>query len=188
MANYSQWTDKELVIACRKGDEGAWDTLVSRYERLVYTVPLRYGLTMGEADDVFQSVWLLLLNHLADLRQPERVSAWLVTTARRECWDRRRGADFERSMTMDPDSYTFTEQIEEQTTEDIIAQYERYVGIRRALARLDEACRRLLWHLYFDTSDNSYADVSARLDMPLGSIGPKRARCLKKLRQLLEEH
>lgn len=84
MPELTQPSAAQLIAACQAGDDAAWDALVVRYERLVYTIPLRYGLTAAEADDVFQTVWLKLLQHLPTLRQPDRVAAWLVTTARRE--------------------------------------------------------------------------------------------------------
>ncbi len=74
MTDYEGMTDEQLVVACRSGDEIAWETVISRYERLVYTIPARYGLTPAEIDDVFQSVWLSLLKNLDRLREPDRIS------------------------------------------------------------------------------------------------------------------
>lgn len=185
MTEYSELPDEELVVACRTGDNDAWDALVERYERLVYTIPARYGLTPSEIDDVFQSVWLSLLKNLEKLREPDRVSAWLVTTARRECWERRRGADYERTVTTDLDTLLMDREGNELPPEEVVATYRQYQTLEQGMENLGDRCRRLLQLLYYDTSVPSYADVAEILDMPIGSIGPMRARCLKKLRGIL---
>lgn len=185
MTEYSELPDEELVVACRSGDNNAWDVLVERYERLVYTVPSRYGLTPTEIDDVFQSVWLSLLKNLEKLREPDRVSAWLVTTARRECWERRRGADYERSVTTDLDTLLLDREGNELPPEEVVVAYRQYQTLHQGMENLGDRCRRLLQLLYYDASVPSYADVAEKLDMPIGSIGPMRARCLKKLRGIL---
>lgn len=185
MTDYSQATDEELIEACRSGDGQAWDALVERYQRLVYTIPSRYGLTPAEIDDVFQSTWLSLLRNLKSLREPGRVSAWLVTTARRECWERRRGSDYERTVSTDLDSVVLDREVDEPTPEDIVSQFREHQVLREAIKRLGQRCQDLLWLLYFDSEIPSYADVAEKLNTPIGSIGPMRARCLKKLRGLM---
>lgn len=188
MRNYESWSDARLIEACRGKDAGAWEALVSRYERLVYTIPIRYGLSGTEADDVFQSVWVALLDHLPKLRQPERVSAWLVTTARRECWDRRRGAAYERTRTVASDEMPEPDArwVEDLSPEEIVMRYEEHRTLQSALQQLEERCRRLLHYLYDDRAQPTYAEIAVRLKMAVGSIGPTRARCLEKLRDLLE--
>ncbi len=185
MTEYSNYPDEQLIAACRSGDEKAWDALVERYERLVYTVPARYGLTQSEIDDVFQSVWLSLLKNMNKLREPDRVSAWLVTTARRECWERRRGADYERTVTSDLDTLLTDRAGEELPPEDVVVTFRQYETLRGAMSTLGTRCRKLLWMLYYDSNVPSYADVAEQLEMPIGSIGPMRARCLKKLRGIM---
>lgn len=185
MTEYSDFSDEQLIAACRTSDEKAWDTLVERYERLVYTVPARYGLTSSEIDDVFQSVWLSLLKNLNKLREPDRVSAWLVTTARRECWERRRGADYERSVASDLDTLLTDRAGDELPPEDVVVTFRQYETLRGAMETLGDRCRKLLWMLYYDSKVPSYSDVAEQLEIPIGSIGPMRARCLKKLRGLL---
>jgi RNA polymerase sigma factor (sigma-70 family) len=185
MTDYDRLSDEQLIAACRSDDSAAWDALVSRYERLVYTIPVRYGLTPGEVDDVFQSVWLSLLRNISALRQPDRVAAWLVTTARRECWERRRGADYERSVSSSLDTLLIDREGEEMTPEEAVGTFRRHEVLREAIERLDERCHALLWHLYYDSTIPSYVDIAEKLSMPIGSIGPMRARCLKKLRGLI---
>lgn len=185
MTDFNEASDVELITACRTGDGLAWDALVERYQRLVYTIPARYGLTPAEIDDVFQSTWLSLLRNLKTLREPDRVSAWLVTTARRECWERRRGSDYERSVSTDLDSVLLDKETDGLTPEEMVAQFREHEALKEAIKRLGQRCQELLRMLYFDASGHSYADVAEALNTPIGSIGPMRARCLKKLRGLL---
>lgn len=185
MRNYQNLSPTQLVEACRQQDPLAWNELVSRYERLVYTVPLRYGLPQAEAEDVFQTVWLALLNHLNVLEQPERIGAWLVTTAKRETWSRRRGADYAQ------DAGVAVEQLndpilEEATSEEMIVQYERQTAVRRALSLLEEKCQKLLQLLYYTPEKVEYSEIARQLNIPVGSIGPNRARCLEKLRKEMD--
>lgn len=181
----NQLPDEKLIEACRDGDEGAWMTLVDRYERLVYTVPSRYGLTPAEIDDVFQTVWVSLLNNLDNLREPERVAAWLVTTARRECWEHRRGPEFENTISSNFEDESIDKEVDEPPPEELVMEYRRHEMLRGAIDQLQEQCRRLLWFLYFEATIPSYAVIAEKLDMPIGSIGPMRARCLKKLRAIM---
>ncbi len=185
MTNFGEFTDEKLIDACRSGEVGAWDALVNRYERLVYTVPARYGLTPTEIDDVFQSVWLSLVRNLDKLREPDRVSAWLVTTARRECWERRRGAEYERTVTTDFDNILMDHEGNETPPEEVVSAFREHESLRQAIKQLQEKCQRLIWFLYFDSNIPSYSDVADKLEMPIGSIGPMRARCLKKLRAVM---
>ncbi|MDX1617071.1 MAG: sigma-70 family RNA polymerase sigma factor [Candidatus Promineifilaceae bacterium] len=186
MRDYDNLSDTDLIEACRDGDELAWDALVARYERLVYTVPARYGLSPGEVDDVFQSVWLALLKNLDRLRQPERVAAWLVTTARRECWERRRGADYDRRISLPVETMMANEPGKSDDPEETVSRYQRHELLHRAMRRLDPRCQELLALLYYEQSAPAYADIAELMDMPIGSIGPVRARCLKKLQRILQ--
>lgn len=185
MARYREYSDGQLIAACRQDEAGAWDELIARYERLVYTIPLRYGLSRAEADDVFQTTWMALLEKLPTLNEPERVSAWLVTTARRATWDRRRGAEHQRTEAFNPAE--LPDGMSNTTPEEIVAEFQQQQRTQQALARLGERCRRLLYYLYQDHADPTYADIAQIMGMTTGSIGPTRARCLEKLRALLEE-
>ncbi|MFN2187807.1 MAG: RNA polymerase sigma factor [Candidatus Promineifilaceae bacterium] len=185
ITDYKQLSDADLISACKDGEEAAWNALVTRYERLVYTIPHRYGLTPTEVSDVFQTVWLSLLKNLKTLRQPDRLAAWLVTTTRRECWERRRGKDFKKIITSELDSHIIKTRSEEPSPDELVSTYERHEALRKALEHLDPRCRQMIELLYFDPGIPSYADIAENLGMPIGSIGPLRARCLKKLRKIL---
>jgi RNA polymerase sigma factor (sigma-70 family) len=123
---------------------------------------------------------------LPTLQQPERISAWLVTTARRATWDLRRGAEHERTQQTDPAE--LPEGPGEENPEELVAQFQMAQRTMQALARLDERCRRLLHYLYQDSDNLTYAEIADRLELATGSIAPIRARCLERLRaQLAEE-
>jgi RNA polymerase sigma factor (sigma-70 family) len=187
VTDYKQLSDTDLLMACQQGEEDAWGALVGRYERLVYTIPYRYGLTPSEVSDVFQSVWLALLRNLGSLRQPDRIAAWLVTTTRRECWERRRGGSYKKEFSSELDSNIIKTKSDEPSPDELVSTYERHEALRQAMEHLEPRCRRLIHLLYFDPSIPSYADVSEMLSMPIGSIGPMRARCLKKLRKIMAD-
>jgi len=187
VTDYKQLSDTDLLMACQQGEEDAWGALVGRYERLVYTIPYRYGLTPSEVSDVFQSVWLALLRNLGSLRQPDRIAAWLVTTTRRECWERRRGGSYKREFSSELDSNIIKTKSDEPSPDELVSTYERHEALRQAMEHLEPRCRRLIHLLYFDPSIPSYAEVSEMLSMPIGSIGPMRARCLKKLRKIMAD-
>ena len=180
-------SDEQLIAACRAGDKEAWQTLVQRYSRLVYTIPLRYGLTPAETEDVYQTVWMNLLQNLPQLRQPERISAWLVTTARRQCWEQRRHASYTRVATVAPDEIPADSWVEAMTAEEVVARYQQHETLRQAVSRLGELCRKLLQLLYYAVARPTYSQIAAELNLAIGSIGPTRARCLEKLRQLMAE-
>jgi RNA polymerase sigma factor (sigma-70 family) len=171
-----------LVDRAVDGDEAAWGDLVDRYAPLVWAVCLRSGLTRSDAEDVVQAVWLRLLEHLPRLRVAEALPGWIVTTTRRECVQHARSAQARRSreapLPVDPALQEGADGVDEG-----LLRAERYDALRAAFAQLDERCRRLLAVLMSDPPP-SYAKVSADLAMPIGSIGPTRARCLDALRRI----
>ena len=189
----SEASDADLVQACRARDASAWEALVRRYQRLVYTVPRRAGLNEAEAADVFQSTFAKLVEHLHRLDDPSRVRAWLVTTARRESLhliDKRLplaslapGDDdtdpHEELLARLPDPAPLPEEL----LEDLQIQDQ----LQQALAALDERSRRFLELLYLRDPPLAYAELAAQMGMAEGSIGPTRARCLEKLRRLMSK-
>lgn len=186
--NGMERSDEVLVLACRRGDATAWEALVVRYQRLIYSIALRAGLSDDLAAEVFQRVFATLVAKLDTIEQPARISAWLVTTARREMWRvrQREGARLTVSLSADDDQDGEAADMS-PLPEEIVVQLEEQLQIRTALAALDERCRNLLDMLYYRTEPLPYADIAATLGTSEGSIGPTRARCLQKLRRLLEE-
>lgn len=167
-----------LIQACLDGDERAWHELVERYGRLVYSIPRRMGMSAADADDVFQNVFLLLYRNLGGLRDHGRVSSWLITAAHRESW--RVGRLAGRYVNSEVELPGAAAPPEAEVT-----RLEREQQVRQALRQLDERCRDLLTALFLDPAEPSYGEIAARLQMPLGSVGPTRARCFRKLEAAL---
>ena len=177
-------SDAELLLACQKGDEAAWDTLVGRYQGLLYTVARRAGLSPDLAAEVFQRVFAALVEQLDRIEHPERIGAWLVTTARREAWRARQG---ERAVVLANERDLELQAVPDDLAPDeMLMRLEERDAVRAALDVLEGRCRRLLIMLFTSPEPPSYAEVAAALHMSEGSIGPTRARCLEKLRRLLE--
>ena len=190
-SNYMRRTDKELLIACRNGDESSWAALVDRYQRLIYTIPRRAGLNQDQAGDVFQDVFVTLLEKIDDINDPDRLHAWLVTAARRKTW---RLLTKERSLKrVDLDQEDDAEESlpvivdNNPLPDEVVLRLEEQHQVRMAVAELDGRCQKLLTMLYYQTEPPSYAEIAQAFGTTEGSIGPTRARCLKKLLRLLEE-
>jgi len=180
-----QPTDKELLIACRRGDESSWQALVDRYQRLIYAIPRRAGLNEDQAGEVFQEVFVTLFEKMNEINEPDRLHAWLVTTARRKTW---RLLSKERSSTKtgDADDEALAVVDSAPLPDETLVRLEEQHRIRTALGDLDPRCRELLTMLYYHVEPPPYSEIAAALGTPEGSIGPTRARCLKKLMKLLE--
>ena len=184
-----QPTDKELLIACRAGDESAWEALVDRYQRLIYAIPRRAGLNEDLAGEVFQEVFVTLLQKLNDINEPDRLHAWLVTAARRKTWRlMSKERSLKRTETDDENGEKVMEIADYQPGPDeALLLLEQQHRVRAALSSLDERCRTLLTMLYYRPEPASYAEIAAAFGTSEGSIGPTRARCLKKLLQSLDK-
>lgn len=174
-------SDEALVLACRAGDQSAWRELIGRYQRLIYSIPLRYGLSADQADDVFQQTCARLFERLHSLRDPAQVRSWLATTAQRLSVD---AVAARRPETMDEAEIALLPARDTTIEEDLLL-LEAQQQIRAAVDRLPDRCRDLVYLLFYDPERPSYAEVGRRLSLPIGSIGPVRGRCFEKLRQLL---
>lgn len=174
-------SDRELLRACRRGDERAWEALVYKYRRLVYSIPHRSGLRPDEVADVFQAVFLALLRHLGDLKQEHSLVPWLLTTAQRESWKLARAASRQARDLEE----TRPDMGRNWSTEDEMQRIERQVAVRDALARLDARCGRLLEICFYSDPPRSYREVSQEMTIPVPSIGATRKRCLEKLKREL---
>ena len=175
-------SDSELVERCRKGDQAAWEALVSKYRHFVYSIPHRSGLGAEEAGDVFQAVFLALIRHLDTLRKQESLIPWLVTTAKRESWKLRARQSRERPVAGDADAVPSPA----DAPADFLEQAERQIAVRSALDRIDVRCRELLGLLFYRDPVPDYKEISTLMKMPVPSIGPTRIRCLEKLRRELK--
>jgi RNA polymerase sigma factor (sigma-70 family) len=174
-------TDHDLIRACCAGDARAWERLLDKYERLVFSISLSYGLTTDDAADVTQITFTILLQNLDTLPEGIRLAPWLATVARRHTW---RFLARNRREAVNPEE-DLAENERLGGTIDHSQRWELAEWLNYGLSMLDERCRQLLLALYFDAEQPSYAQVADHLNMPVGSIGPTRARCLEHMRESL---
>jgi RNA polymerase sigma factor (sigma-70 family) len=182
-------TDEEvdvttLVHAAKRGDQEAWEQLLRRYKSLVCSVARSYRLPANDAEDVSQLVWLRLVEHLGNIREPRALPGWIVTTARRECLALL--STNRRTISLDgcPEGYgTLCAQAPD--LDENLWRIERRQALQQGLGELPEHQRQLLLLLTTDPAP-SYTELSRRLGIPRGSIGPTRARALRRLRRLID--
>lgn len=168
--------DQELLRRCVAGDGQAWAQIVGRYERLVFSVALKNGVSREDAADITQLTFVALLDSIGRLRSDSSLPSWLMTVARRQAWRVRRRTARELPWPTDlVDSGTASE------------DYERVAVLHAGLAQLGTRCRQLLYALFFDPDAPPYAVIADRLQCAVGTIGPQRARCLQRLRVLLDD-
>jgi RNA polymerase sigma factor (sigma-70 family) len=175
----------ELVRAAATGDRRAWESLVSRYMPLVTSVAVRYRLADEDVADVSQTVWLQLVQHLNKLRTPEALPGWIVTTTRNECFRvlrvRQKTTSFD-PLVEQPANLTDKRHVDQVGLDDDLLRGERHAALLTAFAELPDHHRELLVLLLADPPW-SYEQISERLGMPIGGIGPTRARALDRLRR-----
>jgi RNA polymerase sigma factor (sigma-70 family) len=170
----------DLLFRIRAGDAGAWTELTDRYSNLLWSVARSLRMSDSDAADAVQTAWLRLVENLDAIREPDRLGSWLATIVRRECYDiRRRAARVRPGETESWDSPSFDDPLDGTLLRD-----ERDAALWRGFGGLRPNCKRLLRVMMADPPP-SYAEVSASMDIPVGSIGPTRQRCLKCLRDLL---
>jgi RNA polymerase sigma factor (sigma-70 family) len=176
-------SDRDLIRACRKGQVEAWQGLLDKYERIVFAIPRRYGLSVDDAADVTQLTFTILVESIEKLPENSKLGGWLSTVARRHTWrllerNRRQGVD--KYVTLDENNST-------PTDTDALENWELGEWLEQELSEIGEGCRNLLFALYLDPGQPSYAEVAARLGMAVGSVGPTRMRCLERLRRKMDE-
>lgn len=174
-------TDQELIYACRQGDNQAWSRLIERYQRLVYSIPLNYGLSAEDAGDIAQIVFTSLLQGLDSLREGSNLGGWLATVTRRHTW-----------RVVNRKKLRQEEDIDDEVTRELlpdrsatIERWELVEWLHSGLNQVGERCRQLLMMLYFETDEPSYLEIARRLGIAEGSIGPTRARCLQRMREMM---
>ena len=178
------WDDSRLVRACLKGNEEAWSALIDKYRNLIYSIPLKYGATPQDAEDVLQAVSLELFSELPRLRKTASLRSWLITVAAHASfrWKRtyRRRAEEEL-----PDLEQ--RQLEADPQPDLVEQVEREQMVREAVAQLPSRCQEMIRLLFFEQPPVPYSDLARRLGLARGSIGFIRGRCLRRLQRALEK-
>lgn len=172
-----------VVISAREGDPGAWELLLAQYAGMLSATARRYRLNDAQAADAVQTTWLRLLEHFDDVREPERLPGWLATTAQRICLQAAKDADLcgcvDASDGREPIAVSVAD--DHADPEAAALRNEQVTLVRAALAELPERQRHLM-DLVLSSPGMSYRDIASRLDMPVGSIGPTRARVLAKMR------
>jgi RNA polymerase sigma factor (sigma-70 family) len=171
----------DLVTRAGKGDQRAWDALVERYAPLIWSICRRHQLSDADTEDVGQVVWLRLMDQLDNLRDPAALPGWLATTTRRECFRTQRAVYRPSAGGQVLDAENIPDE-EAATADHELLVAERNAALREAFARLPPGGQRLLALLIADPPV-PYAEISARLGISVGSIGPSRSRCLGKLRR-----
>lgn len=170
--------DAALVEACLGRRAGAWESLVRTYANLVYSIPRRMGLPPDAAEDVSQAVFTALLSALPTLRDGQSLSKWLIVVAKRQTW---------KAIRAKPASgdHAALDLAEASVREDQDEVWERRQAVRQSLTTLGGRCQELLTALFVRKDKPDYNEVSERLGIPVGSIGPTRNRCLRKLMDIL---
>jgi RNA polymerase sigma factor (sigma-70 family) len=171
----------DLVTRARTGDAQAWDALVERYAPLIWSICRRHRLAGADAGDVGQSVWLRLVGHLDNIRDPAALPGWLATTTRRECGRVLRTTRSPHPAGHRPDTETLPDEQGVIAEQELLAA-EAHTALREAVSQLPPRDRQLI-ALLTEDPPLPYAQISARLGIPVGSIGPRRRRCLDKIRR-----
>ena len=176
-------TDTELWQEILAENPGAWRKLVERYQSLVYAVCIRSGLPVADAADCFQQTWVLLYKSRKRIKDPSRLSAWLVTTAKREVLRVKRLR--ERSAASDSSAQLIVPAV---LPDEELEQLERQAQIELGMKQLDGRCRRVLDALFFAPESETYEKLANSLGIAPNSLGPIRHRCLNKLKKILLEN
>ena len=172
-------TDSELWREILTGNSRSWEVLVKRYQRLVYAVATRAGLSMSDASDCFQQTWVLLYENRKKMKDPSRLSAWLVTTAKREAirLNRMAGRNAGEVNPDEADSHVLPD--------EELEILECQIHLENGLKELDPRCRKLLEHFFFAEEEESYEMIAERIGLLPNSLGPIRRRCLQRLKEIL---
>lgn len=175
--------DEFWVQECLKGSEQAWSALIDKYKNLVFSIPIKYGFSRDEATEIFQEVWVSVLQELSHLREPRAIGAWLIQMTSHKCsrWKAQRSRYIESEL-----QETLADELP-KVPEELLREVEREQILRGALATLSPDCKRLIELLFFEDPPISYEKLAQTLGKAKGSIGATRIRCLERLRKWLDE-
>jgi RNA polymerase sigma factor (sigma-70 family) len=176
--------DARLVAGCLQGDQQAWETLIDKYKRLIYSIPFKYGAGPEDAADVFQSVCIEVFNSLGQLKSADSLRSWLITVAVRQSyrWKKKQANHVELDA-MEPDA---AEELAASMPETVMQLQQEQI-VREVVDKLPPRCAELVRLLFFEQPPLPYAEVARRLGLATGSIGFVRGRCLERLRKILVE-
>jgi RNA polymerase sigma factor (sigma-70 family) len=181
LQEHSATSDAYLVAQCLKGNEEAWEALINKYKRLIYSIPMKYGASSADAADILQSVYMELFCELSKLQKAESLKAWLMVVTSRKCfqWHRQKRLEFN----LDSVEEDYPEVIAVSAPEIVEAEKEQL--LRDGIAQLSPRCRELVRLLFYEQPPVPYAEVAQRVGLATGSIGFTRARCLDHLHKIL---
>ena len=175
--------DAELIQACLEGEGDAWEILVNRYRRLIFSIPFKWGLQREDAMEIFQAVWLDCFQELESLRDIARLQAWLVRIAVRKCHR------FKTTRAGKPENVEIleTDHVSEDPSAELFRRLDQEQMIRMAMDKLTGRCRDVIRALFFEDPFPGYAPLAERLGLSANSIGFTRDRCLERMRKLLAD-
>ena len=176
--------DERLVQECLAGDERAWNTLIDKYKRLIYSVPVKYGFSPDDAGDIFQNVCIDLFTNLSKLRKIESLRSWLITVATHKCfhWKKQQKGDVE----LDAMEQEIAEELAAAAPQ-VLQEVQEEQAVRDAIERLTPRCAQLVKLLFYEQPPVPYNEVAQKLGLATGSIGFIRGRCLNRLQKILAE-
>jgi RNA polymerase sigma factor (sigma-70 family) len=185
VAREVSWSNERLVNECRKGNQAAWSRLIEKYKNLIFSIPIKFGLSREDAADIFQSVCLDLLSDLAQLHEPRALPKWLMQMSYRKClnWKKQRLDLFDDANEIEDRPETGTQEL----PEEMLYQLQREQKLRDAISALPPRCHQMIGMLFFESPSRPYEQVAKELGIATGSIGFIRGRCLKKLRERLKK-
>jgi RNA polymerase sigma factor (sigma-70 family) len=184
-------SDAELFLECKNGSKKAWEALVRRFQRLIYTIPRRAGLSEDQAADVFQIVFTRAFENMEFIAQPERIQAWLVTTAKRETLAILRQSKRTVSISTNEDDENanpFDIEDEGLLPDETLEQLQLQRQLRAAVGQLDAKTQEFVKLVFLQDEPLPYSEVAQRLGISEGSIGPTRTRCIEKLRAIMDRN
>ena len=176
--------EEKLVQDCLNGDEKAWNRLIDKYKRLIYSVPVKYGLSPDDAADVFQNVCVDLFTNLGKLRKIESIRSWLITVATHKCFHHKRHQ--RQDVELDAMEQEMAEELAPAAPQ-VMQEVQEEQAVRDAIQRLSPRCADLVKMLFFQQPPLPYAEVAQKLGLATGSIGFIRGRCLSRLQKILAE-
>ena len=182
-ADEISWSNERLVRECGNGNEAAWSTLIDKYKNLIFSVPIKFGLSRDDAADIFQSVCVDLLSSVKDLREPAALPKWLMQTSYHKClrWKK-------QGLRLIDDAEAIEEQeATEELPGEMLDQLEREQLLRDSIASLPKRCQEMVRLLFFEDPPRPYNEIAESLGLATGSIGFIRGRCLKRLREQLKK-
>jgi len=177
----ASWADEDLVPECLSGNQAAWEAIVEKYKRLVYSIPFKYGLPPEDAADVFQTVWSELYRDLSRVQHPAALRGWLVTATARRCLLQKK----QRQRAMQASTVDLETADPSPDPAALHREAEKEQRLRQAIHQLPKRCQNLVKMLFFEHPPRPYEAVALELGLAEGSIGFIRGRCLAKLKSIL---